>query len=143
MDPIEAIAEFLASHYVRFTRTEDGSLTVPSSSEVGFDVSISGESDDFVVHFDGWHEHLTDPTFATKCFLIGLTSQIRLVTTYRGGVAFKWAVKHLVDDAWQEDTTVETIFQPFWKKAVVKELQNSHLTFDQIKEFSHQRNSTS
>lgn len=138
MDPIEVIADFLTSHSVEFTQSEDGVLTVPSSIETGFDVSISGESEDFVVHYDSWHEHFNDSTAATRCFLFGLTDRVKLFEERRGNSAFRWTTQSLGDGSWITDSTVGLVFSPFWRKLKVKQLQNSHLSFEQITDFQDQ-----
>lgn len=138
MNMFEAIEGFLGSHSIAFNRENEGCLSVPPTNENGFETSITGLGDEYVVHYGGWHEHISDPAAATNCFLLGLTPQVRVLATYRGHDACKWVLEYQEDGTWREDMTVGTIFQPLWKKAVVKELQNSHLTFDQIKEFSKQ-----
>lgn len=135
MKLIDALEEFLRSNSVSSTLQGGTTLIVPPVSDSGFEVAILSEVEEFVVHYDGWHEHILDPDDARRCFLLGLTPQVRLHATYRGDRAYKWTLEHCVGDEWLEDTTVGSVFHPVWRKPIIKELQNSHLTFEQIKEF--------
>ncbi len=47
-------------------RESDTSITVDRASANGFSVSLHATGNDFVVHYNGWHEHFATETEASR-----------------------------------------------------------------------------
>lgn len=127
MNPIAEIRRRLAEH--PGAQCEEGKNWIrylPSSDE-GFVVELSTDSDAYTVSFDGWHEKFRDAESAVKCFMFGLSDTCRLKTVLRGGKPHKWTVKSLKDGEWTEDSTTGHLFFAFWRQAHVSYRQNTLL----------------
>ena len=124
MDPIREIKDRLGDHpELRFTTT-DSSVTVPAPTPNGFSVSFHQLSNEFIVHFDGWHEHFESAKPAFDCFLFGFSGKARVAVTYRGRTPVKWVLEHLDNDGWHVDSEVGHLFIPFWFRPKVVYRQN-------------------
>lgn len=93
---VERLRAYPEVQYVR----EDSSLTVLPQSADGFRVSLEGSGSEWIVSFDGWHEHFNDETEALNCFAFGLSEECRVRVTSRLGRDHRWVVEALEDDAW-------------------------------------------
>jgi hypothetical protein len=127
MDPIQEIKNRLADRpELRFTAT-DSSITVSAPTPDGFAVSFHRLSNEFVVHFDGWHEHFESARSALDCFAFGFSGKARVAVTYRGRIPVKWVLEHLDDDGWHADSEVGHFVVPFWSRPKVVYRQNPNL----------------
>ena len=123
MNVIELAREFLKAQYpdLRYTDS-DHTIVVPAQKPNGFDVTIS---DELIVAYDCWHEHLDSTDQTLKCFAFGFSTKCRLKVAYRGRFAYKWTVEALAKEGeWIEDSTTGLIFFPFWRKNRFVYLQN-------------------
>ena len=108
--------------------------TVPCSTTVepltadGFPVSLTEGAGEWVVAFDGWHEHFTSEDEALNCFAFGLSDRCRLRVHFRGSYPHRWTVEHRTGAGWREDSTTGRLFFPFWRRSRVEYRQNSVLT---------------
>ena len=81
-------------------------------------------SNEFIVRFDGWHEHFGSARPAFDCFLFAFSGKARVVVTYRGRTPVKWVLEHLDEDGWHVDSEVGHLFIPFWFRPEVVYRQN-------------------
>ena len=108
------------------------SISVLPSSDNGFTVGLNVNHGGYTVFFDGWHEDFHDEEEALNCFALGLSDECRLRESRRGSFAYKWTVESLEDGKWLEDATTGLFLFPFWKRPVVRYLQNNLLSREQI-----------
>ncbi len=100
MNTIDRIVEKLAKYPdVRFLR-KDSLLTIYAQTSNGFNVSIEQLPTEFVVAFEGWHEHFKDEADALNCFVFGLSEECRLRIVSRGGIDCCWIVEALKEGNW-------------------------------------------
>ena len=102
-------------------------LTVKAPVPNGFDVWAS-DGADIVVGYDGWHEHfgLDQEDEARRCFIRGLTDEVRLKVTLRGRSAHVWTVETLDDGGtWLAESTTGTLSLAFWRPRRVEYRQNA------------------
>jgi|SRR5712671_6990855 len=126
MDPIERLKAKLAKHpELKFTSTRTSvKVAAPSG---GFSVSLYASPEDYVVHFDGWHQHFSSTDQALDCFAFAYSSECRLAITYRGGTPVKWVLEYLKEGRWQVDSEVGHFLIPFWLRPHVVYKQNPNL----------------
>ena len=125
---IELIQERLAKYpHVRYD-VAGSSITVRSAEPSGFDVSLCGSETEWIVSFDGWHEHFSSEKEALDCFAFGLSDRCRLKVTRRGRFPYRWVVESLSEDGWIPDSETGLLFFPFWLPRRVEYRQNSLLT---------------
>ena len=123
-DPIGEIRNRLKRWPQLPCETGDGWLSVHSEHGDGFSVSFAVTDGEYVVSFDGWHEHFTDVDDALKCFVFGLTDAARPKVFSRGGVDYKGILEHRENGKWTEESTTGRLFFPFWGRRRVRCLQN-------------------
>ena len=99
-------------------------VSVEPEDDSGFTLVFVDDSDEYVVHFDGWHEHFTDMKEAIDCFGFGLTAACRLAVLYRGATPVRWTLEVFEDGAWIPYSTTGLVFTPFWRRKRVAYLQN-------------------
>jgi hypothetical protein len=127
MDPILELKEKLAKHpELSFSATQT-SLSVDAPSADGFSVSFYASSQDYVVHFDGWHEHFDEAAKALECFAFAYSGECRLAVTYRGRMPVRWTLESLEGGRWRVDSEVGHFFVPFWIRPHVVHKQNPNL----------------
>ena len=89
MRTFEQIAERL-NRYPRLTyHVTDRMIAVDAPTANGFAVSLTKGLDDWVVAFDGWHEHFKSEEEALNCFVFGLSGRCRLQVRYRGSFPYR------------------------------------------------------
>jgi len=81
--------------------------------------------DEFIVSFDGWHEHFKSQVDALNCFALGLTDQCRLKVFRRGRTDYRWTLEYRTEGGWKEDSTTGFLFFPFWRKCEILYRQNA------------------
>ena len=127
MDPIQELKGRLARHSdLRLTVT-DSSITVFAPSPTGFSVSLHASPKEYVVHFDGWHEHFASADEALECFAVAFSGKSRLAVTYRGRTPVKWVLEHLDEGVWRADSEVGHFLVPFWFRPRVVHLKNPNV----------------
>ncbi len=102
----------------------DAHIVVTCQNPESFDVSIHAQGEQFLVGFDGWHEHFDAKSDALNCFAFGLSQECRLKVVKRGKMECSWTVQAFKDDAWFDDTTTGLIFIPFWRTAQIEYRHN-------------------
>jgi hypothetical protein len=123
-NPIDELVERLREHpELRFVSTPS-SVKIEAPSSEGFSVALYAATKEFVVHYDGWHEHFTSGREALDCVAFAYSGECRLAITYRGRVPVKWVVESLEDGTWRADSEVGQFFVPFWFRARVEYRQN-------------------
>ena len=90
-------------------------------------MSFRRSPNEFVVHFDGWHEHFESVERALDCFAFGFSGKARIAVTYRGRIPVKWVLESLDDDGWHADSEVGHFLVPFWFRPKVVYRQNPNL----------------
>ena len=105
---------------------EEDTITIKALSLNGFDVWFYNGKDEYIVGFDGWHEHFkkNDTKSALDCFIFGLSNQCRLKVTSRGGKTYKWTIESLENGEWITYSTTGSLWIKFWNTPVVKYLSN-------------------
>ncbi len=102
------------------------SVTVEPSQKNGFEVSIDAEGrSEFIVAFDGWHEHFSEPAEAIDCFFFGLFGYCRIKVSVRGNSTHKWELQSFNNGKWETDSTTGFLFFYYWREKSVSYLQNS------------------
>ena len=124
LDVIAEIETRLHSHpEIEFEKTPT-SIEVAPRSDTGFPVALLLESNGFLVHYAGWHEHFELPRDALNCFSYGLFGECRLRVTYRGSTAHRWTLEHRRGGRWIEESTTRRLLFPFWRRPRTLHLQN-------------------
>jgi len=122
LNTIDQIKDRLAKYpQVNYDATKDYIFVYLAD---GFNVSLYISERDYVVYFDGWHEHFTSEQEAVNCFAFGLSTDCRLKVDYRGETPYRWAVEALKDGQWVADSSTGLLWFPFWRPHRVKYLQN-------------------
>ena len=106
---------------------EDNSLTVSSTEETTFPVSLHVNRHVFTVSFKSWHEDFKHEKEALNCFMLGLTNLCRLKVLSRGKFEYKWILEYKEGAHWLQDSETGLLFFPFWIKKKSKYLKNSYL----------------
>ena len=127
MDPIAVLKEKLARHPELSYSATATSIVVDAPSVDGFKVSFQVFGNEYIVHFDGWHEHFNSPEKALNCFAFGFSGRARLAITYRGATPVKWVLEHLVNGQWTTESETGLLLVPFWKHARVEYRSNPDL----------------
>jgi hypothetical protein len=107
-------------HYEVVART----ITVQPSTANGFAVALTEGSGEWIVAFDGWHEHFEFEDEALRCFGFGLSDLCRLRIDYRGAAPYRWTLQAKTDGIWREDSTTGLLWFPFWRRWRVEYRQN-------------------
>jgi len=90
---VKKLKENLAKYpHVTF-KEKDGFFTIPAISEDGFSISISEDSEECTVFFEGWHEHFTDRDEAVRCVMFGLSDRCRIEVSEVGGNGYRWTLQ--------------------------------------------------
>ena len=124
MDVIAEIRNRLRRYpQLRFSETPT-SIEVSPPEDSGFPVALLVESNGYVVHFSGWHEHFESPRDALNCFAYGLLGDCRLRVTYRGSTAHRWTLEEHRNGQWVEQSTTGLFIFPYWRRPRTVVLQN-------------------
>jgi hypothetical protein len=97
----------------------------PGVASGGFAVSLTEGTDEWVVRFDGWHEHFTSEDEALNCFAFGLSDRCRLRVLYRGSFPYRWTVEERTEHGWRDDSTTGLMLFPFWRRSRTEYRQNA------------------
>jgi hypothetical protein len=125
VDPIRDIRERF--HKYPAARFEEGIGYIrylPDSSD-GFSISFHINESEYVVSYDGWHEHFQDVESALNCFAFGLSDACRLKVVSRHGTPHKWIVESRANGDWALESETGLIFFPFWRRPKIEYRQNS------------------
>lgn len=106
-------------------KISESTITIEPPSRGGFSLSLIETGSQWVVQFDGWHEHFDSETDALDCFAFGLTDECRLQITYRGSKPCKWTLQSKSGSGWVSDSTTGLLVFPFWLRKRVEYLQNN------------------
>src|SRR5688500_11109615 len=99
MSIIEDIKERLQKHPSVQYHADGDSIEVPASDANGFTVTLHVSGHEYIVAFDGWHEHFEEEAEAANCFIWGLSDECRLKVYSRGKFDYKWVVEYKEGDA--------------------------------------------
>ena len=130
MNPIDELVRQLAKHPELKYKATATSVTIQAPTADGFQVHMSASRSEYVVGFDGWHEHFKSPEEALNCVTFAYSGRCRVATTYRGWIPVKWVLEHLEGDVWVADSEVGHFFVPFWFRPRVVYRQNPKLLTD-------------
>jgi hypothetical protein len=130
MNPIDEIKTKLRDYPDVKYESSDSSITVLSSSDNGFNVTLDIASGNYTVSFNGWHENFADASEALDCFAFGLSDECRLKEHRRGRFAYRWTVESKQNGQWVADTETGLFIFPFWRRADVVYLQNNLISRD-------------
>jgi hypothetical protein len=129
VNPLAELKAKLARYpQLRFVETPT-SLRIEAPTETGFSVSLDAVAvpNEYVVYFDGWHEHFQSPEEALHCVAFAFSGQARLAITYRGNTAVKWVLEHQVNGEWRAVSETGNLLVPFWQEPHVVYRQNPTL----------------
>ncbi len=121
---IQQIEEWLKEKPHLSYEIEEHLIAVKATSETGFNVVLTDEGDEFIVFYDGWHEHFGHSKDAIDCFQFGFSSRCRIKVVCRGKFEHKWTLQYLEGEQWTDYSTTALLFFPFWRKKEVKYFQN-------------------
>ena len=127
MNPIDELVQQLAKHPELTYKATATSVTIDAPTAEGFQVRLSASRHEYVVGFDGWHEHFTSAEEALNCVTFAYSGRCRVATTYRGRIPVKWVLEYLDGDLWVADSEVGHFFVPFWLRPRVMYRQNPKL----------------
>jgi hypothetical protein len=125
MSAIERIKERLQRYPQFVYRVSAGKIVVEPPTPDGFTVSLTEGVGEWLVEFDGWHEHFTSEEEAVNCFAFGLSDQCRLRVSYRGSFPYRWTVEERTGNGWREESTTGLLFFPFWRRRRTVYRQNA------------------
>lgn len=124
MDAIAEICERFETYPdVRIEKGEGWIRCLPNSAE-GFVVELLVRDGDYIVAFEGWHEHFGDAESALNCFAFGLSNTCRLKVVSRGGAPHRWIVESLDNGEWTIDSETGNFIFKFWHSPSVSYRQN-------------------
>ncbi|HZI81443.1 MAG TPA: hypothetical protein VFD69_18110 [Vicinamibacterales bacterium] len=127
MNPIDELVERLARHPgLRFTATATV-VEIESPTSEGFAVRLQAAKSEFIVAFEGWHEHFESGEEALNCVAFAYSGRCRLAVTYRGRIPVKWVMESWDDGRWIADSEVRHFVVPFWLRRRVVYRQNPNL----------------
>ena len=115
MSAIDEIRERLAAYPRAKVELGADEVCVLPADATGFSVSISRTEANYVVSFEGWHEHFSNPAEAKDCFAFGLIGPCRLEVGYRGTTPVSWTLQIRKDERWETDSKVGLLITPFWR----------------------------
>ncbi len=127
MTAIEEIKERLKKYPELKYNVSGSTITIDAPSPDGFSVSLIKGTSEWIVHFDGWHEHFDSKDAALNCFAFGLSDECRLEITLRGKFPYGWTLQSKTDNGWESDSTTGLIFFPFWRRKRVEYRRNNVL----------------
>jgi hypothetical protein len=127
MGAVERITDRLKRHPDFVYRMTGRTITVAPPTANGFSVSLTEGKGEWVVAFDGWHEHFKTENEALNCFAFGLSDRCRLRVHYRGFFPHRWTVEERTSDGWRDGSTTALLFFPFWRRPRVVYRQNAEL----------------
>jgi hypothetical protein len=131
MNVLDQVRKSLKTKHPDLQFTDSGlSIVVHASKPLGFDVGITGGSGQWIVSFDGWHEHIPSDEAALKCFAFGFSDHCRLRVSLRGDFAYKWTMESLEGGQWVEDSTTGLLLFPFWRAGRTEYRGNGLITLD-------------
>lgn len=128
MNIIEEVRHRLQRYPMLKYRENGDLITVDPINECGFSVSMGIHRNEFIVSFDGWHEHFKTEDEALNCFAYGLSEQCRLKVHRTQGFEYCWTLEHLSDTGWKSVSSTIRLFFPFWRKRDIIYRQNSILS---------------
>jgi len=102
-------------------------ITVRAPESNGHEVWLTENTDDWIVGYDGWHEHFVSEKEALDCFAFGLSGQCRLRVCLRGNFAYRWTLETLNDNDWTTESTTDLLLCPFWRPRRIEYRQNPAL----------------
>jgi hypothetical protein len=124
MAAIEEIEQRLKEYPHLKYRISDNSITIDAPSGDGFSVSLLEGNSEWIIGFDGWHEHFDTKDEALNYFAFGLSGKCRLEITLRGSFPYRWTVQSRTNNGWQTDSTTGLLVYPFWRRKHVEYRQN-------------------
>ncbi len=124
MDIFETIERKLEKYPGARVARGTNSITVEAADANAFEVSLWQGGGEYVVHFEGWHEHFAEPEAALECFAFGLSDGCRLKVQSRCSIDHEWTVEYMENGDWREDSTTGLLLFPFWCRWKVRYLRN-------------------
>ncbi len=124
-DAIVKLRQRLQSYPLLSYHDDGQTITIDPTSATGFSVSLTATGRDFIVRFDGWYEHFNFQVDAINYFILGLSDQYRLKVLRRGGTDYQWTLEYRTAGGWNEDSTIQLPFFPFWRKREIICRQNA------------------
>jgi hypothetical protein len=125
MSAVQRITERLLCHPELVYRVSVSTITVEPPTPNGFAMSLTEAAGEWVVRFDGWHEHFGSEDEAVSCFLFGLSDRCRLRIQYRGSLPSSWTLEERTGEGWQADSTTGLLLFKFWRRPRVEYRQNA------------------
>jgi hypothetical protein len=102
----------------------DDHIVVSCKNTESFDVSFHDFGEEFLVGFDGWHEHFKAEEDALNCLAFGLFGECRLKVAKRGTMECSWTAQFWRDHKWVDDSTTGLIVIPFWRRKKIEHRHN-------------------
>ena len=124
MSAIDVIRAKVAKYPSLGVDESEGWIGVLPVGEGCFQVALRLKASGFTVFFEGWHEEIEREEEALELFARGLSSSTRLQVVSHGGVDHRWTAEFLNDGAWERGNITGLFFFPFWRRRVVRYLQN-------------------
>jgi hypothetical protein len=130
MDIIKQIEDVLKKHPGIPYQIENNTISVDPKSADGFCVWLTCNEAEYIIGYEGWHQHFTDIQDALEWFWNGLTNKYRLKVKSASGKPYSWTTEILEDGKWLSCGLTSLIMLAFWKKKTVSYLQNSWIDSD-------------
>jgi hypothetical protein len=126
MNPINTIKERVKKYPNLQIVEGPGSITIKAESEDGFDVSFEEKKDEYIVYFEGWHEHFKKAEIenALNCFALGLSDSCRIKEFSKKGKPYRWDLEYLKNGKWYSDSTMGLFKFGFRIKPEIRYFQN-------------------
>ncbi|OSM00470.1 hypothetical protein [Magnetofaba australis] len=101
-------------------------LTWCASAADGFDVVLTQTTKKLILSYGEWSDwYLPDNAqMAAQDFLQGLSDQVRVVVTSRGGVDYQWRLESWVEGEWMWGSTVMVPNLRLWRRKQMRIVQN-------------------
>jgi len=90
----------------------------------GFDVWLYPAHNQWIVGYDGWHEHFASVEQAMACFLDAFSGELRLRVSLRGRHAHSWTLEARNGETWRPVSTTGRLFFAFWRRRRIEYRQN-------------------
>lgn len=125
---------------VKFSR-QDESLEIPKLNKEGFDVSIAGEGDGYILRLGLFHWHLAtyEADKHLGLLLDALTPKYRIEELSKHNKPYKWTLQfQLRDGTWKNYATTSLFTFNFWSKPTKAYYQNQILSRQLLWNFERQ-----
>lgn len=136
---IQRLSTTLSEKYphLQLEQEDKNFFIVKATNETGFDVWLNIDNNEWIVGYNGWHEHIDDAHDAYDAFLFGLTPECRLRVTIRGSCRCSYVLEAFEEGGWRQygSTVYPLCCMFFWRTKRVEYLSNDQRVKERKSDF--------